>query len=135
PASLQGELTLQRVRVHDPAATGEVRRPEYQPEVAAGLDLLAPLALGVRGAAGVDYVGRQWCVHPDLRREVALEAGTRLDLRLERSWRLQPPAEAPRVLHALSAVLALDNAADARIYDQCGLPQPGRTLRLQLELR
>ncbi len=133
-ASLEGELTLQRVRVHDPDALGEAHRAEYQPEVAGGLDLAAPLALGVRGVAGVDYVGRQWCVHPDLRRDVALDPGTRLDLRLERVWRLQG-TDARRLLRALGTVLALDNAADARIYDQCGLPQPGRTLRLQLELR
>jgi iron complex outermembrane receptor protein len=35
----------------------------------------------------------------------------------------------------LRAVLGLDNVTDATVYDQCGLPQPGRTLRLGLDLR
>ncbi|MGM0669166.1 MAG: hypothetical protein ACQET1_05565, partial [Gemmatimonadota bacterium] len=28
----------------------------------------------------------------------------------------------------------LDNATDAVVMDQCGLPQPGRTLRIQLRV-
>ena len=31
--------------------------------------------------------------------------------------------------------VAVDNVANSAIYDQCGLPQPGRTLRLQVRLR
>jgi iron complex outermembrane receptor protein len=31
--------------------------------------------------------------------------------------------------------VAADNIFDSAIYDQCGLPQPGRTLRLQLSVR
>jgi hypothetical protein len=34
----------------------------------------------------------------------------------------------------LRSVLALDNATNTVMYDQCGLPQPGRTLRLQVEI-
>ena len=30
--------------------------------------------------------------------------------------------------------LALDNATDSVVLDQCGLPQPGRTLRLQIRV-
>jgi hypothetical protein len=30
--------------------------------------------------------------------------------------------------------LNLDNATDSLVLDQCGLPQPGRTLRIQLRL-
>ena len=39
------------------------------------------------------------------------------------------------LLRSLRAQLGLDNAADAAVFDQCGLPQPGRTLRLGIELR
>ena len=31
----------------------------------------------------------------------------------------------------LQTSLSLDNLADATVFDQCGLPQPGRLLRLQ----
>ncbi len=120
-------LTLQRVRLIDPSpeSTG---RAEYQPAVAGSLDASTPLLLGVQGEAGVRFQGRQWCVHPELGREVALDASARTDLRLSRAWR---PGPSPR---RLRAVLALDNAGDAAVYDQCGLPQPGRTLRLELRV-
>jgi iron complex outermembrane receptor protein len=34
----------------------------------------------------------------------------------------------------LDLVLALDNVTDSAVYDQCGLPQPGRLLRLQFRI-
>ena len=36
---------------------------------------------------------------------------------------------------AIDAVISLRNATDALAFDQCGLPQPGRTLEVQLRLR
>ena len=45
------------------------------------------------------------------------------------------PMKAPQpLLQRLAAVLAVDNLGDRAAYDQCGLPQPGRTLRLGLTL-
>ncbi|HEX2189949.1 MAG TPA: TonB-dependent receptor, partial [Longimicrobiaceae bacterium] len=93
---------------------------EYQPALAGAVDGSTAFPLGLRAEAGVRFQGRQWCVHPELGREVALAATARADLRLSRAWR------------GFRAGLALDNAADAAVYDQCGLPQPGRTLRLEL---
>lgn len=123
-----GSLTLQRVRLIDPSAEGGSGRAEYQPGVAGTLDASTPLLLGLQGEAGVRFQGRQWCVHPELGREVALDASARTDVRVSRGWRAGPLAR------RLRAVLALDNAADAAVYDQCGLPQPGRTLRLELRV-
>ncbi len=128
PRALTGSLTLQRVRLIDSEAEGGSGRAEYQPGVAGSLDGSTPLLLGLRGEAGVRFQGRQWCVHPELGREVALDASARTDLRLSRAWR------AGALARRLRAVLALDNAADAAVYDQCGLPQPGRTLRLELRV-
>lgn len=125
--ALTGSLTLQRVRLVDAEAEGS-GRAEYQPGVAGSLDGSTPLLLGIRGEAGVRFQGRQWCVHPELGREVALDASARTDVRLSRGWRAGPLAR------RLRAVLAVDNAADAAVYDQCGLPQPGRTLRLELRV-
>ena len=34
----------------------------------------------------------------------------------------------------LQTSLSLDNLADAAVFDQCGLPRPGRLLRLQFRL-
>jgi iron complex outermembrane receptor protein len=35
----------------------------------------------------------------------------------------------------LRALLAFDNIGDTTVYDQCGLPQPGRTVRLMVTMR
>jgi len=131
PLSVSAEATLQRVRLREPRAEGSAfRRPEYQPGFFGGLDVGAALPLGARGSFAVRHVGRQWCVHPDEGRDVALDPSTRLDLELSRGWTLGGPG-----LERLEAAVALDNATDAAAYDQCGLPQPGRTLRVQLRLR
>ena len=65
-------------------------------------------------------------MHPEQEREVSLEASQRTDLALNRAW--------TRGRRAIHMVLALDNATNSVMYDQCGLPQPGRTLRLQVEI-
>jgi hypothetical protein len=71
-------------------------------------------------------------MHPDLGREVALGAQMGGDVSMSRSWVV---GGAGALWSRLRAVLALDNVADATFYDQCGLPRPGRTLRVALELR
>ncbi len=121
--SLTADLTLQRVRVLDPTAPGGERDPEYQPSLAGKLDWTAPLPFRTRGTVAASYAGRQWCVHPDLDVDVALDPSGRLDLEIGRAW------------GPLETVLSLDNVADAAVFDQCGLPQPGRTLRLRLRFR
>jgi iron complex outermembrane receptor protein len=125
--SASAALTLQRVRIHDPAAAESVRHPEYEPAVAGSLDLEAPLGAGFRGLAGVDYRGRQYCVHPDLGRDVTLSPSVRSDFAIARLWHM--PA---LPLGNLETFVALDNATNATVYDRCGLPQPGRTLRFEI---
>ncbi|MDP9347951.1 MAG: hypothetical protein M3P24_02200, partial [Gemmatimonadota bacterium] len=87
-----------------------------------GVSLSAAVARALRGSAALRYTGRQWCVHPEEGREVVLEGGARLDLGVER--------RRGRVLGSLQ----LENATHATVYDQCGLPQPGRTLRFTLRV-
>jgi iron complex outermembrane recepter protein len=70
-------------------------------------------------------------VNPDLEQTVTLGGQARTDLGLDRSWTLRRGG----ALQTLRTALALDNVADRAVYDQCGMPQPGRTLRLSLELR
>jgi iron complex outermembrane receptor protein len=129
PALLGGDLTLQGVALRDELAPQTEREPEYQPEVFGDLEFSGPLALGVWGTAAVGYVGPQYCVNPELEADQRLSASGRLDLLLGREWRLGGP------LSILETSLALDNATDATVFDQCGLPQPGRTLRLQVRVR
>jgi iron complex outermembrane receptor protein len=129
--SLTGDLLAQHVRVRDDSANAE-RRPEHQPETRGSLEVGVPLPVLVRGFAGVRYTGAQYCVSPDDGNQVRLSGQTEANLALERSWSL---GRGTGVFGALRTVLALDNVADATVYDQCGLPQPGRTLRLAIQLR
>jgi iron complex outermembrane receptor protein len=129
--SLTGDLLAQRVRVHDDSARAE-RRPEHQPEVRGSLELGVPLPAAVRAFAGARYTGTQYCVHPDTGGQERLGGQTEASVALERSWTLRRDAG---VFGALRTVLALDNATDSTVYDQCGLPQPGRTLRLVVQIR
>jgi iron complex outermembrane receptor protein len=129
--SLTGDLLAQHVRVYDDSADAE-RRPEHQPETRGALELGVPLPALVRGFVGVRYTGAQYCVNPDDGNQARLGGQTEGNLALERSW---PLGRGTGVFGALRTVLALDNVANATVYDQCGLPQPGRTLRLAIQLR
>ncbi|MGZ8471703.1 MAG: TonB-dependent receptor plug domain-containing protein [Gemmatirosa sp.] len=136
--SLTGDLLAQRVRLYDetlPVGEPNERRPEHQPALRGSLDVGVPLPLGVRGSALARYTGRQFCQHPDLGRQVALGAQTIGDAALSRGWSLAGASRGARLLRALRATVAVDNVTDATVYDQCGLPQPGRTVRFGLELR
>jgi iron complex outermembrane receptor protein len=130
--AVTADLTAQHIRLHDPAA-GESRRPEHQPEFRMGTQLSFPLPLAISGQAAARYTGSQMCVHPDLEREVELDPQASADVGVTRSWTLRGAART--LLRTLRLSLTLDNIADAAVYDQCGLPQPGRTLRLGFEVR
>ncbi|MBT8478437.1 MAG: TonB-dependent receptor, partial [Gemmatimonadetes bacterium] len=70
---LDADLTWQDVGIEDPAFPAEERRPEYQPTLAANLEVGVPLPGTVLSRLRVSYVGRQYCVHPDLERDVRLD--------------------------------------------------------------
>ena len=130
--SALGDLVVQRVRVIDPAAATDARHAEHQPELRAGTTLTARLPLlALRGIGAARYTGRQYCIHPDLGTELRLQGRLRGDLGVDREWTLARTG----LLRTLRATLALDNITDATVYDQCGLPQPGRTVRAGVEMR
>lgn len=131
--TVSADLLLQRVRVRQPAGPGTpalLDFAEHQPEVRGAMDVGAPLPGGLRAVAGMRLTGRQFCPHPDQGALVALDAQASGHAALTREW----PAARWR-LGAIRAVLAVDNLSDATVYDQCGLPQPGRTVRLGVEIR
>jgi iron complex outermembrane receptor protein len=129
--SLTGDLIAQHVRVRDRLVAAE-RRPEHQPEVRGALELGFPLPLALRAVTGARYTGTQYCVHPDAGSQVRLGAQTETNLVVERTWSI---GRAGSLLQSLRFLAALDNAGDATVYDQCGLPQAGRTLRAAMQLR
>ncbi len=128
--SVVSDLVIQRTRITDPVDDTE-RRAEHQPAVRASAEVAAPLPLALRGSMRVAASGPQYCLHPELGREQRLASWTRADASLERSWRVGAPSA---VFSHIRAVFALDNLGDIAAYDQCGLPQPGRTFRLAFEL-
>jgi len=128
-AEVLGDFMVQGVTVAEEGQPDSARRAENMPRVRAGVDVKAPLALAIRGLASVHHTGSQYCLSPEAGGDIQLAASTRLDAGVQRSWRF---GAGP--WRELRASATLDNAADAAIYDQCGMPQPGRTLRVGVEL-
>jgi iron complex outermembrane receptor protein len=126
--SLGADGTFQDVQLEDPAAPAEQQHPEYQPWFFGSLGISAELPLELRGAARARHVAKRYCINPDLEAEVALDPDSWLDLELERGFRLGPGGRPMR------ALLAIDNLTDSAVYDQCGLPQPGRLVRIQIQV-
>jgi iron complex outermembrane receptor protein len=129
--ALETEFTIQDVVVVEPGGTA--MRAEYEPEFAGGIGGSAPLLAGVEAGAELKYLGRQFCSSPQPGQEdyETLSGSTRTDLQLARTFRL-PGATA--AFQRVGVELAVENLTDSAIYDQCGLPQPGRTLRLQVRI-
>jgi iron complex outermembrane recepter protein len=127
---LGGDLTLQRVRLHRDGRLLNVR-PEYQPDVLAGATARVVLPLELSAGIAARHAGAQYCAEPDAQGMLMLPASTRFDLDLGRSVRLRRGG----AFSMLELRAAADNLADAVIHDQCGLPQAGRTFRIQFRLR
>jgi iron complex outermembrane receptor protein len=126
--SLTGDLTIKDVTQEDPTVPEGQEHPEYQPWIAGGLGLSAPLGFEIWSTGRLRHLGPRYCVHPDLDGQVRLSSDTWLDLELGRGFGLGGYSR------RLELVLALDNITDTAVYDQCGLPQPGRLLRLQFRI-
>ena len=48
---------------------------------------------------------------------------------------MAPEYKPAGLLDTAVTVLTFDNVGNAAVFDQCGLPQPGRTLRVMMTLR
>jgi iron complex outermembrane receptor protein len=130
--SLAADLLLQDVRVEDKTVPDGERRPEHQPELRGGVELGIPLFFRTDGLATVRYTGAQYCLHPDAGEFQRLAGETVGHVALRRRWSL---GGGTGLLRLLETTIALDNVTDGAVYDQCGLPQPGRTLRFAIQLR
>ena len=129
--SLNGDATLQRIRIFDKTADDLQRHAENNPETRARLELGVPLPAQLRAFATARYTGRQYCLNADSQREDELRGRSVSDLAVQRDFAVANHGP----FRLLRALLALDNLGDVAVYDQCGLPQPGRTLRVTLSVR
>ena len=129
PVNMTSDVLLQHVRLEDPAVTGTERRPENQPEFQLGADAGFPVAGLVHARLSLDHSGSQYCVNPDLGRNQRLGSQTVGGAGVERAWSV-----VSGLWSQIVASVHIDNITDSAAYDQCGLPQPGRTLRFGLAL-
>lgn len=128
--TLSGDALVQRITIVDQTADAATRHAENDPERRASAELGVPLPFRLRGIATARYTGRQYCVNGDTGSEMTLVGATVTSAALERRLSLRGGT-----FRSLRALLALDNVGDTAVYDQCGLPQPGRTLRVMLSLQ
>ena len=128
--TLNGDALFQRIDVFDQTANDALRHAENNPEVRGRLELGVPLPWQIRGFATARHTGRQYCLNADTQSEMTLRAATATDLSIQRSVSVTSG-----VFRTLRTVLSFDNIGDAAVFDQCGLPQPGRTLRVMMTLR
>jgi iron complex outermembrane receptor protein len=128
--SVTGDATIQRIKVVDDSANTQ-RHAENNPEVRGMLEFGAPLPLQLRGFANARYTGTQYCLNADNGNEDRLQAQTEADVALERQFKVSGTG----LIRSLRALVSLDNVANSLVYDSCGLPQPGRTLRLMFTFR
>jgi iron complex outermembrane receptor protein len=127
PVGWSGDFTLQKTRGFTPEG-GEVKL-EYEPEVAGKFSAYLPLPLSFDGRITGRFMGRQYCENPEVGGLVPFDSSRHVDLSVGRLFGLGrgPASRAEGMIH-------LDNATDAVVLDQCGLPQPGRTFRIQIRI-
>jgi len=126
--TLTGDVTIQDVTGID--QKGARVQLEYEPIIIGRVGLETPLGDVFRASGNLRVMGNQMCENPELGGLQSLPSSGMLDLRLRGFFRLHSGSSLARV----EAGVGLRNATDASVYDQCGLPQPGRTFQIQIRL-
>ena len=131
PGTVGVGMTWQSVVTRDPRWPADDGGVEYAPALAgtATVGVKVPGRVLVSGFAR--YRGTQRCANIDATVLDQMEASATLDLEATRSFVGAKGDGKMRV----DAAVALSNLTDTTVLDQCGLPQPGRTLRIQLLIR
>lgn len=124
------DVVAQQARIRD-QGTGAGRKPEHLPSVRAMLDGTVPVWRGVTLGANLAHVGSQYCVNPDTGTDIALGAESLVGVTAHRNWSLGTG----RTFSWMRVIAGVDNLANAAVYEQCGLPRAGRTLRVGVDLR
>ena len=128
--TLNADATLQSISIFDQTAGDAERHPENNPETRGRVELGIPLPWQMRGFAAARHIGTTYCLNGDTGEEVTLDGATTTDFAVQRTFVTRPSGP----FRWLRAVLAMDNVGNTALYDSCGLPQPGRTLRLMMTI-
>jgi len=131
PVALGSDLMLQSVKLTDPAA-GTTNRPENLPKAFGSVYGRVPIAWGISAAAEARVTGSQFCLDPGTGLDSRLAGGTVFNGELTRPWRIRSSARG--LFSTLETRLTVQNAGNVALYDQCGLPQPGRVLGFQVRV-
>lgn len=126
---LRADATLQRVNLLDDGGEETGEKPEYQPEVDLGLAADAVLPLGLRAAGEMEFLGTQFGANPMTGEFEEIDPTVYLELGLSRRFE-EPPGNLPPLTLSVTA----ENLGDEDIFDQLGLPRPGRTVRFEVTL-
>lgn len=129
--SLNGDATLQKITLFDMTANDAERHAENNPEMRGRVEVGLPLPVQLRAFATARYTGKQYCLNGDTGDEMELKGQMVSDVAIQRTF----PVTKRGGISWFRALLSLDNIANSIVYDQCGLPQPGRTLRVTLSVR
>jgi len=128
PFAFGASATLQRVRGLD--ATGHDTELEYEPAIFGKISAEAPLPGRLRAGVEVHGMGEQHYVDLDSGNFSTLAPGGWASARISRTFDLRSAGPWRRA----DLVLSFENLTDEAVYDQAGLPTPGRTIRLQAQL-
>lgn len=126
--TLNGDLTLQDVAGFDGA--GNEVELEYEPSIAGKLGFDLPLPAQLRLGGEGRFVGGQVCENPEVGGLQPLDGSRAFDVTLRRIFSFGRGG----VLSRLDASAAVRNITDQAVFDQCGLPQPGRLLQIQFRI-
>jgi iron complex outermembrane receptor protein len=126
-----GSFTLQRVRIRDPAALGRDELAEYAPALSgtANLGAVGPGDVALTGFFRVR--GVQYCQNFEVAGLDRMDASATVDLEARRALYRRAGGSG----WSLEGTVGVSNLTDSTVLDQCGLPQPGRTFRIQFNIR
>ncbi|MEX2465726.1 MAG: TonB-dependent receptor [Gemmatimonadota bacterium] len=125
---LTGDLTVQDVTGKNP--DGSAVELEYEPAFMAKLGAQREVFMDFVASADFSVVGTQLCQNPEIGGLESFDTGPRVDLGIRRNVGLPGYGGFGRG----EASLAVQNVGDAAVFDQCGLPQPGRMVSLRFRI-
>lgn len=123
-ATLRGDFTTQTARITDKTITdASQREPEDVPARFGSLLGTFTLPHGLEVQGRMRMVGDTRCTNPDTNRLDTQRGATAADVGVERRW-LRGSAM------RLRSLVQVENVGNKALYDKCGLPQAGRTMRI-----
>ena len=127
-ATFNGDLTLQDVK--GLAADGSEVELEYEPTVLGKVGVQLPLPAEFQLGGDLRFTGEQRCENPEAGGLQPLDSSTSIDATLRRVFSFGRGG----ALRRMDVSASLRNLTDAAVFDQCGLPQPGRLAQIQFRI-